>query len=149
MRRWLWLVMSVGLMTIIACASASSNAPAGPPRPTSTIAPTITPSPFTYLDIERNWGRMTTIQWEEYSQGLPGTRVRWTGTVNQVERDGKVSLDVGQSPVNYCGLYGLPREEVVNWNKGTAIEFEARIKEISVFLILIVRLDSVDLLSVR
>lgn len=121
--------------------------PTHTPLPTSTPIPTATPVSITYRDIERNYEDMTDIQWDNYSSGIIGMRVHWRGRVIDIDEDGTIYLDVGQELFHRCFLDGVSREVAATINKGTYIEFEATVTDITTFLGLTVWLDDPVLIS--
>jgi hypothetical protein len=129
--------------------TAGSEDEVSAPTQEPTPIPTITPSSLTMGEIENNRGKLTEAQWEDYAKSLVGVRVHWTGSVDQVTKDGTIYLDAGQGAFRSVYLDGISQDVWKTLNKDQVIEFEATISRVTTFLGLSVWLDNPIVVSIR
>jgi hypothetical protein len=96
-----------------------------------------------------NHENMTDLQWEEYRKQILGKRVHWTAMVYEVDEDGKITLDMGEPSWAAIYLEGVPRETLLETNKGSTIEFEATLSDMYDFLFFYVQLNNPKILSIN
>lgn len=100
--------------------------------------PTPTASPLLYdelMDTVENKRDMTDLQFEDYLNGVIGTRIRMEGIIIDVKKDGEILLDTQRSGFfDSIFLQGVPSDITKNLNKGENIIFEAAIKEFNAIL---------------
>ncbi|MFW5700538.1 MAG: hypothetical protein ACOCWM_02515 [Cyclobacteriaceae bacterium] len=106
------------------------------------IVNTPTATKLTYKEIEQNYAKMTDAQWNNYENEIIGTRVNWRASVREVYEDGTVTLDMNQEFLHSIYLDGISYESALELDKGSVIEFEASIVDITTFLGLSVYLDN-------
>lgn len=128
-------------------AARPTDTPGPTDTPPPTPIPTATPSDLTMADIERQYEDLTDLQWEDYILTLPGVRIHWIGTVNEVTDDGTIILDIGQGFFRSVYLDGLDIEIGKTLNKGMLIEFDATIRKATTFLGLSIWLENPTLIS--
>lgn len=97
-------------------------------RPTPNSAGQSLTRSLTYRQIEDQFNALTDLQRDQYLPTLTGQTVHWAGTVNNVESDGSLDLDLGQRGLFYnVALAGVPKEIGLTLNRGDAVEFDATI----------------------
>ena len=128
---------------IITIANTSSNAktprPTKTQRPTPTItvtkttAPTVTTVPLSFFEVANKYFTLTDLQWKEYAQSLIGSRVKWTGYVNNVDISFGSYYVLACVYYNYvCGgfvaQFEVPQNDAYLYKKGQQITFSGSIE---------------------
>ena len=94
-------------------------------------------SDIDYFDIRENYEKMTEVQWKEYSNGLIGKVIKWTGYIDDIKEDGKVWIDMDppEETLSLQDVYiNIPKADILNYNKDQKITFQGIIEEISIIL---------------
>lgn len=125
-----------------------TNTPAPPtntPQPTDTPEPTNTPTPalLTARDIERKRDELTDLQWDEYTVGLIGKEIRFSGRVVEVYDDARVLVKFASAKklMTSGTLHGLSVDRARRLNQGQIVKGVGRIREVDVFLGLDILID--------
>ncbi len=88
-------------------------------------------SPLSYAEIEAVFDGsrdLTRAQEQEFLDGIPGKKVRWTGVVDEVSEENVVFVDL--DGMLYDVRFPLPRAEAVRLNRGQEITFVGLIDQV-------------------
>ena len=150
-----WIIIIGGILAAFVCVIVIvAIGGGGGERTASGPQATATPKPIEDIDffaIRDSYAEMTDAQWKPYVEGLEGRRVRWTGWVEDVDDNGRVSIDM-DSPEETFSLsdcyFSVPKEEATDYNKDQKLTFDADLADIETFLgSMSIRLDEVVIIS--
>jgi hypothetical protein len=82
---------------------------------------------LTFQEIQINYHSLNDEQWKNYTAGILGSRVRWSGTVTDMDNR-RVEVDMGSAPLQYLHFIDLIEEGKANINIGDTLTFEGRIQ---------------------
>ena len=100
----------------------STGEPAPTSKPIEEIA-TPTPRPLTVREIENARDTMTDLQWKNYKQSVTGATVRFSGSVSEVYKDGKVSIDADGADIwTSVILHNISLDTALAINNGQRIQ---------------------------
>ncbi len=88
-------------------------------------------SPLSYQEIEAvvsGERDLTRAQQQEFVSNLRGTKVRWTGVVEEVDEENTVFVDL--DGMLYDVRFPLPRAEAVRLNRGQEITFVGLVDQV-------------------
>lgn len=116
----------------------------------ATASPTPEISKLSFVEIEQNYSSMTEAQFKEYKNGINGSLVKWTGTVEEVQ-----TKTLGTYAVRVCDSYLCSNditllyknENALKLNKGQKITFTGNVFDVSTFLGMTVYLNNVELIE--
>jgi len=142
--------------------SQRGNTDKATPVKTSTPAPTPTPIfwdntrqypqpvPGLYQQLLDNKKSMTDIQFNDYLASIIGERIHMKARIIEVSENNTILLSATEGRgINSITLLGLSREILVSLNKEQIIEFDATIKDFSVFIFTSIDLDDLVIYSVK
>jgi hypothetical protein len=99
-----------------------------PKKEAKPILPTNINSPITYQEIFSKHESMTDLQFSDYINSLIGVRIHIIATVEDVESDGSIYLNVrGGDLFESMILNGVPTGTAAKINKGDLLDFIATI----------------------
>jgi len=93
---------------------------------------------------------MTDIQFNDYLASIIGERIHMKARIIEVSENNTILLSATEGRgINSITLLGLSREILVSLNKEQIIEFDATIKDFSVFIFTSIDLDDLVIYSVK
>lgn len=104
----------------------------------SRVYPEVVPN--LYIEIIGNKKTMTDIQFKDYLTSIVGKRLHMKANVYEVQDEYMQMSPVDGGLFDAAFLYDVPREMLLNINKGAIIEFDATVKELDQFIISQLRL---------
>jgi hypothetical protein len=133
------IVVALCLITIIFLAL-RGKAPQTEAAAPATIANTATPiptstSPRQWLGMglavfQSRWESLTDIQRKDFITESVGKWVSWTGSIDNVESDGRIVVNIPGEFVGAVDVTGIPQSVINGLSKGQTIWFEGQITSI-------------------